>query len=319
MGETGKGISEEDEIDMSQSTVLVNKWAIIKAKFPYLWNMKALIMERPNIIRTGIGNSTDPVNIDAILTPGGDSDGGDHTNGVSTGLGTIPDGHNPHPLTDKAPSKRRLSLLDETLSLDTEEEDSHELDKAIAAQKASRTTGSEVSSTSSKNNAPMPTPQKKTPARSGTSTPANKGSSGKGNKKLKYGEQFNEIAMAEEETRQKQLDVQLAKTDLEKMKLQAKIEAQRAKTQLMEMKLKQKHTLELERLRMKAQLNPILASPSPASSSFLPVPSMSNLSAHTFDAASAMNTKDGSEWGGDALSGQRSRQADGENNWAWDQ
>ena len=326
MGETGKGISEEDEIDMSQSTTLVNKWgtshfsphtdslcshhvlAIIKAKFPYLWNMKSLIMERPNIIRTGIGNSEDPVDINVILTQGDNSDDDDLAEATSPQFSASPNAPDPPP-TSKTSAKRRLSLLDETISSDSDDEDP-ELQKIIAAAAAAKKT--------TPTNAPLtPTPQKKTPARSGTSAPAPKGSSGKGKKKLKFSEQFNEVALAEEETRQRQLEIQLAKTDLEKMKLQAKIDTQRAKLELMQIKLKQKHALELERLRLKAQQSSVPSNG--ASSSFLPVPSVGNLSVRTPDATGAVGMDDGFQWGGNVL-GEHSfdMQADAENNWAWD-
>ena len=161
----------------------------------------------------------------------------------------------------------------------------------------------------------MPTPQKKTAARSGTSAPAPKGSSGKEKKKRKFSEQFNEVALAEVETRQKQRDYKLDKTDLEKLKLQANIDTQRAKLELMQTKLKQRHVLELERLRLKAQHGGVDSNK--ASSSFIPVPLVGNLSLRYSDATGAVDMDTCFQWVGNVLGEQSfGTQADVGNNWA---
>ncbi|PCH41829.1 hypothetical protein WOLCODRAFT_159341 [Wolfiporia cocos MD-104 SS10] len=54
MGETGAGITWEDEIDMSLDNSFTNKWAQIKGDFPWLWEMKELIGQRPNKIPMGL-------------------------------------------------------------------------------------------------------------------------------------------------------------------------------------------------------------------------------------------------------------------------
>ncbi|KAF7791807.1 hypothetical protein EIP86_002831 [Pleurotus ostreatoroseus] len=61
MGETGAGISKEDEIDMSLDNELTNKWAIIKLTCPWFFEMRELMGERPNKITAGVGNSQDEI------------------------------------------------------------------------------------------------------------------------------------------------------------------------------------------------------------------------------------------------------------------
>ncbi|KAI0702185.1 hypothetical protein C8Q76DRAFT_633310 [Earliella scabrosa] len=101
---------------------------------------------------------------------------------------------------------------------------------------------------------------KKTAACAGTSTPGAKGTGKTGSaKKLKFQEQFADVAVLKEQTRQKQLDVQLAKTGYEKLQLQAKLETKCEKTQM---------KLELTKLRMQYMLNPVGRMPSTAGSNY---------------------------------------------------
>ena len=81
MGETGAGITSADQIDMSKSNAFTNKWSMhsiyirypfethafmivaISATFPWLFEMKDLIAERPNLVPVGIGNNTSSIDI----------------------------------------------------------------------------------------------------------------------------------------------------------------------------------------------------------------------------------------------------------------
>ncbi|KAI0764482.1 hypothetical protein BC629DRAFT_919851 [Irpex lacteus] len=71
MGQTGAGIDREDEIDMSQDNeffvfvlAAVEK---IKQEFPWFWDMKTLVQDRPNRIRTGLGNGETEIDFSAIM------------------------------------------------------------------------------------------------------------------------------------------------------------------------------------------------------------------------------------------------------------
>ncbi|THU86875.1 hypothetical protein K435DRAFT_804763 [Dendrothele bispora CBS 962.96] len=58
MGETGNGLTSEEQIDMSLTNGLTTKWAEIKEQVPYFFEMKALLGERPNLTPVGLGNSS---------------------------------------------------------------------------------------------------------------------------------------------------------------------------------------------------------------------------------------------------------------------
>ncbi|KAI0702777.1 hypothetical protein C8Q76DRAFT_755819 [Earliella scabrosa] len=82
---------------------------------------------------------------------------------------------------------------------------------------------------------------------------------------MKYGDQFSEIALAEEATRHKQLDVQLARTTLEKEKLEAKREKGRIKLELLKLKMTQEHERDMAALHAKwASRAPSVGTPTSA-------------------------------------------------------
>ncbi|KAJ7036778.1 hypothetical protein C8F04DRAFT_1336265 [Mycena alexandri] len=57
MGETGAGIRDASQIDMSKSSAFTTKWAQIAAKCPWYFEMRNLIGQRPNLVPTGLGHS----------------------------------------------------------------------------------------------------------------------------------------------------------------------------------------------------------------------------------------------------------------------
>ncbi|KAL1937493.1 hypothetical protein VTO73DRAFT_13145 [Trametes versicolor] len=267
MGETGKGIAQEDEIDMSQDNEFTNKWALIKKSFPYLWHMKTLIMQRPNIIRTGIGNGEDDVDPLIILRKDGSSEPplvddetldaaslSDAASDVHAGVDVLVlEGdlearigkNSPQP-----PGKRPRSFLGDKYS-STESEGEAQV-KGEQAGGQGRRGGKQKKSPKTEDDAST-LPSKKTPARAGASTPSTKSSSK--SKKLKYTDQFSEIAAAEETTRQKQLELQLAKTEIEKIKIHAKLNVKRDKDRLkadmMKLRMEQEHELQMMRYKLK--------------------------------------------------------------------
>ncbi|KAF8158711.1 hypothetical protein BJ912DRAFT_866509, partial [Pholiota molesta] len=66
MGETGAGITREDEIDMSLTNSFTTKWGIIQQTFPWYWVLKSLISERPNISPVGLGNNSSGFDVDML-------------------------------------------------------------------------------------------------------------------------------------------------------------------------------------------------------------------------------------------------------------
>src|SRR5271170_7326808 len=88
MGETGAGITSEDQIRMDEVNEFTNKWSanwnlsnssitlatdiyhleIIKAGFPWLWEMKELISERPNVVPVGLGNNNAEIDMSLFAT-----------------------------------------------------------------------------------------------------------------------------------------------------------------------------------------------------------------------------------------------------------
>ena len=80
MGETGAGITSEDQVNLEEENDFMNKWsehllfclrvsvfllflALIKKSIPWLWEMKALISERPNLTPVGLGNSESAIDM----------------------------------------------------------------------------------------------------------------------------------------------------------------------------------------------------------------------------------------------------------------
>ncbi|KAF8066555.1 hypothetical protein FPV67DRAFT_1383271, partial [Lyophyllum atratum] len=181
MGETGAGITQEDEIDMSLSNEFTNKWGLIKNAFPWYFTMKELISERPNIVPVGLGNAATGFDMD-ILLPSADSDehGTESTEPNASATATDPD-------DDSA-----IELAARTTAADSDEEP--------AATPALTATGLLK---------PEPKPEKRTAARPLISVPA---SIPPPSKKPKTAhEKFSEMAAKEEETTQKLIDLKVQK------------------------------------------------------------------------------------------------------------
>src|SRR6266487_3070964 len=90
MGETGAGITAEDQIDMEKPNMFTNKWGVhlwtssissiltlqielIRESSPWFFDMKNLISERPNVIVVGTGNSQSEINMSTCLAKSDDN------------------------------------------------------------------------------------------------------------------------------------------------------------------------------------------------------------------------------------------------------
>ncbi|KAJ7451322.1 hypothetical protein FB451DRAFT_1409829 [Mycena latifolia] len=67
MGETGAGIKNASEIDMSVENSFTTKWAEILDSCPWYFDMRGLIAQRPNLVPTGVGHSSTGFKADVII------------------------------------------------------------------------------------------------------------------------------------------------------------------------------------------------------------------------------------------------------------
>ncbi|TCD62975.1 hypothetical protein EIP91_006182 [Steccherinum ochraceum] len=95
LGQTGEGIKHADEIDMSQENDFTNKWTEIKKKFPWFFELRELVGERPNIKRTGLGNSTSAIDEKILTQP-------TKASAADDGESEVPDDSEPTPAAGKA-------------------------------------------------------------------------------------------------------------------------------------------------------------------------------------------------------------------------
>ncbi|PIL29067.1 hypothetical protein GSI_09115 [Ganoderma sinense ZZ0214-1] len=256
MGETGQGISSEADINMNTNNS-------IKAVFLYYFEMLELIGQCPNVIHAGVGNSLTKVDIGAIM--GGSATNQSLTVDDISSTPPFPASTYPalQPSASPAPSPSVIELDDNSDSCrpshkcsasilsghssTANEEEANLLAASILAESTlvdSKKLNTAVTSKSSKvgeeerqigvgesgKKVGGSETGKKTGAKPGMSTPASKGKGA--SKKLKLGDQFAEVATAEEQTLQKKLKLCLSQTKLEKLKLEGKIAVKRDKIRL---------------------------------------------------------------------------------------
>ncbi|KAA1480072.1 hypothetical protein DENSPDRAFT_887343 [Dentipellis sp. KUC8613] len=245
MGETGAGIACEEDINMNVNNSFTNRWQEIKAECPWFFEMRDLIAERPNQIRSGLGNSASDCDITVLLgdaapaAAGRDigqveglglsgSEGGDADVEVDTG-----DGSN-----NESDVERHEVGVSKTVTVPSKRKIPEDVD--------------------------VPQMAPRTPARSGSSKPVtsakleSKSSESKASsKKRSPTAELVEAAKAEEATAQSH--VELAKVKLERSRdtLKYKRERLAAKTGVREKKLaakieskKMAHEFKMARVRM---------------------------------------------------------------------
>ncbi|THV04472.1 hypothetical protein K435DRAFT_774435, partial [Dendrothele bispora CBS 962.96] len=67
MGETGQGLTGEEQIDMSQKNALTDAWTKVKKTLPQYFTLVGLVGERPNIEPVGLGNANADVDPSFLL------------------------------------------------------------------------------------------------------------------------------------------------------------------------------------------------------------------------------------------------------------
>ncbi|KAF8225238.1 hypothetical protein L208DRAFT_1506819, partial [Tricholoma matsutake] len=213
MGETGAGITCEEEINMELDNPFKNKWAVIKMKCPWYWQLKAIISERPNQVPAGIRNNTSNYDVSLLLASVHTSELGDTSSDGIVGFDDTQhvdgDGDDmQHVDGDDDMQDTDDGLRDEGL-----EEEVQIVTKGSAKRKA--TVLEEAKPVVS---------AKKTAPQKGKSTPATATQSA--SKKSKTGaERMNAVSVKEEETTQKLLELKKTKVRAETEKQVAKLRA----------------------------------------------------------------------------------------------
>ncbi|RDX44580.1 hypothetical protein OH76DRAFT_1487018 [Lentinus brumalis] len=283
MGATGEGlkINSADEITDPE---LRNKWDVVVLDCPFYFTLRKLLGQRPNHKPAGLGNSTSPIDGAVLLTVnGGEAKGGE---GGAREDSKKEDG-------DGDSSEDSEDEDSEDDEADAEDED--EVVEVGKKRKASTATTAESKK--------APAESKKTPARPSTSaaaTPVPKA------KKLKGMLNFEELAKAEETTRQKELELRTEKVryNSEKVKADAKLKLQRDKQayELRVLEFQARKELAIEQMRLNAANGPMHgASPAlfnPLPMSFASTPSTSRSASavppFSFDELNGFDGFDGS-------------------------
>ncbi|KAF7372946.1 hypothetical protein MSAN_00501600 [Mycena sanguinolenta] len=241
MGETGAGIQSVAEIDMNVRNSFTNKWgaylrlnsplpalttmhppAEISKACPWFFDMRNLIAQRPNLIPTGIGNSTTTMDAALILPSpvppaGPDSvvDVEDTTSDTSVpldGWNTTPSPHHsPDPEGSTVGQKRSIEQVEDdgAGSGDDYELSSPGVSGTALVDDAEDEEKEDKEEDAKDEGKPDAKPERKfRPAKAGSSTPAAPAPvvAPKPSKKSKVAE-FSEIAKSEEKSRQKEIEL----------------------------------------------------------------------------------------------------------------
>ncbi|KAJ7699412.1 hypothetical protein B0H16DRAFT_1749446 [Mycena metata] len=291
MGETGAGIARAADIDMSSQNAFTTKWAAISAVCPWYFDMRDLIGQRPNLVPTGLGNSSTAVAPGIIIpTLTGDAAAGDagteidELAGDDGTPGVLIDDWEPTPPPSPRPRghKRAFDETDDAGSgddyrpmspvasesapaaMDDEEEEEDGGGQGDDDDKGEGETGERKKKV--KKVKPKGKTNRKTPAKPTASTPAvaTPSVAPKAAKKTKIAE-FSEIAKSEERTRQQELEFATLRTrhQMKAMEVKGRIEEKREERRkvkedarreerMMKLQMKQARIQNAHELRMAA-------------------------------------------------------------------
>ncbi|KAJ7346279.1 hypothetical protein DFH08DRAFT_961721 [Mycena albidolilacea] len=252
MGETGAGIESEAEI--GTGTALSTKWDLIKSESPWFFNMRTLIVARPNLRPVGLGNNETEIDTSILLrTNDADADADD----IDTSSNGVNDADDTSTALD--------DIKDGTRSVEPNSDSDDELPAAGAivagALKRPRATSSDGPKEKQR-------AVKKTRPQTATSVPA---TAAPVKKLAKTQDKFAAIVLAEEETTQRalglkrekvkgQTEVQLAKiraeADLKIAKQNGDTDRKRrkreSKTDLSRLRMEQEHQYRMAQLQSRA-------------------------------------------------------------------
>ncbi|KLO06215.1 hypothetical protein SCHPADRAFT_946284 [Schizopora paradoxa] len=294
MGTTGEGI-QADQIQ--EGSKLENLWQDILQEFPYFAEMRELVGSRPNLNPVGIGNlATDidatvlgvnangpAVDADAAAS---ESDGEAKDDNGDTNLDNKSNSDNEEPALGGAhaathgPATGVAAKLEDDANALMSEDEKDEKDKGTGSnlkashkrnlseilsdedkkdEEATSVTKAKAKKTDKKSKSATTQSVKKEAAQPSGDLDTKKV---KSSKKKKMEDQFSTIAVAEEATRQGELEVAKLKMQVEKEKTVGKVQIKKAqieeqgkekrdKLELAKMKMELKQQLKLERLRVK--------------------------------------------------------------------
>ncbi|KAJ7713777.1 hypothetical protein B0H14DRAFT_3635757 [Mycena olivaceomarginata] len=190
MGETGAGICDAASIDMSKNNTFTTKWAEVSAKCPWYFEMRDLIGQRPNLVPTGLGHSASAVT-NGVLIPANPLSGDeleeeeeeDNNDGNTSSVRPNDTIHSPRSTPEPITGKRTFFEIDDIAKSD--------FDDDAAGHWTPIGSGDNYQTSS-----PVPS-ESGLPVLLPPSKPT---------KKTKLAE-FSEIALREEKTRHKELDL----------------------------------------------------------------------------------------------------------------
>ncbi|KAJ6534353.1 hypothetical protein B0H19DRAFT_1272073 [Mycena capillaripes] len=279
MGETGAGISSEDEI--TPDTALTTKWDLMKADSPWFFNVRALIAARPNLQPVGLGNNDSEFDTSLLLptTDGDTSSAPDNT--LDYTIDVSSDSDEDLPPTAKPTKRTRVDSVDEekpigkktkpqpstSASSAVSSDSDEDLPPTVKTVKRKRADSVDKKKPIGKKTKPQPSTSAPT-ARAPPKKPVN------------AKDRFAATVLAEEETAQRvlslkkeknrsQKDVALAKIHVQgdiqlakvKAKAAAKMQDNEGKMKLAQLKMEQEHQYRLAQLQAQA-------GPGPSSASF---------------------------------------------------
>ncbi|KAJ6479784.1 hypothetical protein C8R45DRAFT_1216264 [Mycena sanguinolenta] len=261
MGETGAGIQSASEIDTSVSNAFTNKWAEISQDYPWFFDMRNLIAQRPNLVPTGVGHGSTAVDLGIIIptpattsaTATGEAAREDDADIDDDRSSILLDGwdmspsprQSPEPDSETSKHKRSFSEIDELVgSGDDYEPSTHPDSEPI----------DEEETPAVENTKEDTKPAKTRPAKPSTSAPA---ASLRPAKKTKLAD-FNEIAKVEEKSRAKELEVAALRTRhmmkatevkgrLAEKREERKREERMARHEMKMLKMRQQHEFRMAR------------------------------------------------------------------------
>ncbi|KAF8147407.1 hypothetical protein K438DRAFT_2027741 [Mycena galopus ATCC 62051] len=266
MGETGAGIDNAAQIDMNVSNAFTNKWAEIRKDCPWFFDMRNLIAQRPNLVPTGVGNSTTGVNDGVIIALTqwgaliGDDVAGDVDDAASQASVPI-DGWSRSPSPRQSPDPEGMSIGPKRSFTEVEDDpgsgDNYEPSSPTASEPVLVDVEGEAADTTDAKPMAAAKRAKKRPAKAATSAPADPAPTvaAKPSKKSKLVE-FSEIAKSEEKSRQKELDLaglrmrQTMKSTEVKGRLAEKREERKREERMMKWKMKELKMRNAHELRM---------------------------------------------------------------------
>ncbi|KAF6755644.1 hypothetical protein DFP72DRAFT_1067447 [Ephemerocybe angulata] len=247
MASTGAGITAEDQIDWDDDSELTNKWDVIRKKYPWYFDMKDLIADRPSRNPVGLGHSGTKLDL-TVLQNAGNSSGVDDNQPKNQG---------------DTSSLAPVELSDDDDDDDEKKDNGEDVKPAIKPDGDIKP-GKTAPKTNKRKDAPKDTKSKPSAA-----------------KKMQIAE-FAELASVEEVTEQRRLELARAKIEAS---TRLKIETERNKTACIQGQrdAKAKYKLEKYRIKMQARMQrqqSMQASPLPslltssgdygAGSSFIP-------------------------------------------------